>query len=70
MEYELNWHNPKQIVKTSNNYGLTFSSAVNGSYTNCTIPATQGTCPVTRRRDRLTSQYPPREVADEPLRSR
>jgi hypothetical protein len=31
MEYELNWHNPKQIVKTSNDYGTTFGSAVNGS---------------------------------------
>lgn len=31
MEYELNWHNPKQIVKTSNDYGLTFGLGVNGS---------------------------------------
>lgn len=31
MEYELNWHNPRQIVKTSNDYGTTFSAAVNGS---------------------------------------
>ena len=31
MEYELNWHNPRQIVKTSNDYGSTFSPAVNGS---------------------------------------
>ena len=31
MEYELNWHNPRQIVKTSNDYGNTFGPGVNAS---------------------------------------
>ena len=31
MEYELNWHNPRHIVKTSNDFGTTFGSAVNAS---------------------------------------
>ena len=32
MEYELNWHNPRQIVKVSNDYGSTFNTPVNGSH--------------------------------------
>ena len=31
MEYELNWQDPKQIVKVSNDYGTTFGLPVNGS---------------------------------------
>jgi hypothetical protein len=31
MEYELNWHDPRQIVKVSTDYGSTFNPAVNGS---------------------------------------
>ena len=31
MEYDLNWHNPRQMVKRSINYGSNFGLAVNGS---------------------------------------